>query len=120
MRLPKQFSLRAMGALVLLVCVLLASWVSDSKEQQSATKAVRGFGGRVIYEEPPSLVPHFIIRGLGHDYICGVESITLYPTAVADADNRSRFSRNFLNYGSLQFGPVVPGSRRHRQTRPAD
>lgn len=109
MRMPKQFSLRAFGALVFLLCVVLAFWISGVRRQQAATNAIRALEGRVRYA-PPSWIPEVFVKTLGEDYFCEVAGVTLYPTAESVADTQIIALKGLPNLKSLAIWPGAKGT----------
>lgn len=109
MRIPKQFSLRAFGAFVFLLCVVLAFWISGVRRQQASTNAIRALEGRVRYAPAPSWIPEVFVKNLGEDYFCEVAGVTLYPTAESDADTQIASLKGLPNLKSLAIWPGTKG-----------
>jgi hypothetical protein len=109
MRLPKQFSLRAFGTFVLLLCIMLAYWISGVRRQQAATGTIRALEGRVRYAPPPTWIPEVFVKTLGEDYFCEVAGVTLYPTSESDADTQIVALKGLPNLKSLAIWPGVKG-----------
>lgn len=107
-RVPKQFSLRTFGILVVALSMVLAYWIASVRRQQAATTAIRAFEGRVRYA-PPAFVPQFAVNALGEDYFCEVAGVTLYPTAESDADTQIVALKGLPNLKSLAIWPGAKG-----------
>lgn len=109
MRIPKQFSLRTFGVLVLLLSAVLAFWIAGVRRQQAATSAIRDYEGRVRYAPPPAWVPQFLVKALGEDYFCEVAGVTLYPTAESNTDTQIVALKGLPNLKSLAIWPGAKG-----------
>ena len=107
MRLPKQFSIRALLVTSVVVGVLLATWIGRSKKQQAVVRAVCQHGGWVVYSEPFGPFGASFINYVGYDYFCSIDWITLYPTELEDADEQIKLLKDLPSLNGLAILPYA-------------
>ena len=109
MRLPKQFSLRTLLVTSIVTAISLAVWIERSRNQHTLVVSVCSAGGSVIYAKPLLPVPRIIVNSIGHDFVCSIDSIHLYPTEQVNADQQIKVLGSVSYLRRLAIWPGVKG-----------
>jgi hypothetical protein len=98
----------ALVGLTLVATSLAVPWIRTVSHRKSVASAIEKMNGRVTFQDPPKLIPNWLVNYFGNSYFGEIEGVTLYPTEQDGTQQQIQILRNCPHLKKLA---ILPGAK---------
>lgn len=99
----------ALAGLSIVATSLAIYWIRTVSHRNSVASAIEKMNGRVIFQDPPKLIPNRLVSYFGNSYFGEIKGVTLYPTEEEGTQQQIKILLNCPHLKELAIWPGAKG-----------